>query len=53
MSNEAKLKNLLSQMTLDENTVMYRYNGESYLKHFSKDQMEALHLVIDALPESK
>jgi transcriptional regulator with XRE-family HTH domain len=48
-----KEKNVVEQTVLDENTVMYRYNGKSYIKHFSKDQMEALHLVIDALTETK
>lgn len=41
------------QTALDENTVMYRYNGEKFVKRLTKGQMEALHLVIDALPESK
>ncbi len=41
------------KLALDENTVIYRYNGECIVKRFAKEQMEALHLVIEALPEIK
>ncbi len=41
------------KINLEDNTVMYRYNGKEYVKHFAKEQMDTLHVVIDALPEIK
>ena len=36
---------------VEENNVVYRYDGVKYTKCFSKEQMEALHVVISSLPE--